>query len=991
MNHAKTTGLNFENNLPHQQAAVADILALFDGADVQAASTAEGRLKINPLLFLSPQRYRANIDRLQLQNGLQQKAFTPSESRIIDIQMETGTGKTYTYTQILFRLHQEFGVHKFVLIVPTLPIKAGTKAFLESAAARTHFSDSFGGVEVVLHEVHAFSSNKSKKAKTSVPQALLNFANADGGGREIHVLLINMGMLNSKSMEETVQESLFSGARGTAFEVLSVVKPLCIIDEPHRFAQENKTWANIEKIGAQCIFRFGATFNGKYENLIHRLTGLASFEQNLVKGVKAFVLDFQAADDVFIQYKGPSTSKAEAVFEISARHIGDQRRIQTTKKRLGKNESFAAIHSAMNHITLENFNASQAVLSTGLALGKSDKISPYDFHRSLHDGLLQHAVTEHFKLEKTLLTRPNQSGKPRIKPLTLIFIDDISGYRGEQSMLPESLKNRFEAMVNAEANRLLANETDPFYHLYLTRTLADIDGTHGGYFAVDNSDKDEAVEQEVQEILHDKEWLLSPDNLRRFVFSKWTLREGWDNPNVFQICKLRSSGSETSKLQEVGRGLRLPVNEFMQREKQEQFYLNYFVDFSEKDFVNTLKNEILVQAGVEEIAPKQLNSELIGKIRAAYPAETCRSITRKLEDEAVIDDNDGFLDNGWQRVREIYPLAFSRGSLKGKILNNGERAPTTLIRKERYQELKKLWELINRRVVLEYRVENEAAFADLLSRFFRENIIGKLGDSRAALEESVLSAYEGDLFIRKGERHVIARSYGKTLDYQEFSKKLARALSVNLGTLHQVLAALDWDCTPQQNAPAIREIHTRFKEWLLANFVSTQQIGYREIHSSVHPTAFTDNSGKLKTEIATAEIGRFHSNEPVPNSYLFEHVFYDSELERQNICRDLQAVTVFTKIPKNTIRIPVAGGGTYSPDFAYVLHNKDGRQTLSLVVETKDTREATLREAEKQKIRHAEVLFAKLTEHSDISVRFQTQFETEEITDLIQKIQDPPL
>ena len=989
MAHTKVNGLSFENNLPHQQAAVADILALFDGADIQTASTPEGRLKTNPLLFLSPKRYRANIEHLQQQNGLQQKAFRPSESRIVDIQMETGTGKTYTYTQTLFRLHQAFGVHKFVLIVPTLPIKAGTKAFLQSAAARQHFSDGFGGCEIVLHEVEALSSGKAKKGKTSVPQGLLNFANADGGGKEIHVLLINMGMLNSKSMDETVQESLFSGARGTAFEVLSAVKPLCIIDEPHRFSQENKTWANIEKIGAQYILRFGATFNQKYENLIHRLTGLKAFEQNLVKGVKAFVLDFQAADDVFIRYKGLSEAKTEAVFEISARHISDQRRIQTTTKRLGKNEGFGAIHAAMNGVSLENFNATQAVLSNGLAIGKSDKISPYDFSQSLHNSLLQQAVREHFRLERELLTRPNNDGKSRIKPLTLIFIDDIAGYRGEQSADADSLKNRFEAMVKAEAQNLLQTETDGFYHDYLTRTLAEVGATHGGYFAVDNSDKDEAVEQEINEILHDKEYLLSPDNLRRFVFSKWTLREGWDNPNVFQICKLRSSGSETSKLQEVGRGLRLPVNEFMQREKQEKepFFLNYFVDFSEKDFVGTLKNEILAQAGVEETAPKQLNSELIDHIRAAYPAETRRSITRKLEDKAVIDENDDFLEHGWQRLQEIYPLAFARGSLNSKIIDSRERAPTTLIRKERYQALQKLWELINRRVVLEYRVENEAAFADLLSRFFRENIIGKLGDSRAVLEESVLSAYEGDISIRKGERHVITQSHGKTLDYQAFSKKLAHALSVNLGTLHQVLAALDWDYAPYQNTPTIREIHTRFKEWLLANFISTQQIGYREIHSSVHPTAFTDNNGEPKAEIAGADIGRFHSNEPVPDNYLFEQVFYDSDLERENICRDLHAVTVFTKIPKNTIRIPVAGGGTYSPDFAYVLHHKNGKQTLNLVVETKDTREAALREAEKQKIRHAEMLFAKLAEHSGIEVKFKTQFEADHIAELIQKLQ----
>lgn len=974
----KSTGLNFESDLPHQKAAVADILTVFAGAEIQTASTTEARLKSNPLLYLSDKRFHANVAYLQAQNGL---AAKPSGSRIIDIQMETGTGKTYTYTQTMFRLHRDFGVHKFVLIVPTLPIKAGTKAFLTSEAARRHFADAFGCV-ITLHEVQALGNNK-KKAKTSVPQGIVEFVNADGSGKEIHVLLINTGMLNSKSMDETVQESLFFGARGTAFEVLAAVKPVCIIDEPHRFAKENSTWKKIEQIGAQYILRFGATFN-QYENQVHRLTGLEAFEQNLVKGVKAFVLDFAAADDLFIQYKGQSASKAEAVFAITARG-SNKKQTDTTQKYLGKGDDFGAIHAAMAGVTLAQFNASQAVLSTGLSLSKNDKISPYDFHRSLHDGLLQQAVKEQFKLERQLLTR-HHDGKPRIKPLTLIFIDDINGYRGESSQAPESLKNRFEAMVRHEAETLLANENDPLYREWLQTTLNDIAATHGGYFAVDNSDKDEAVEQEVQEILHDKEWLLSPDNPRRFVFSKWTLREGWDNPNVFQICKLRTSGSEVGKLQEVGRGLRLPVNEFMQREKSEQFYLNYFVDFNEKGFVQSLKNEILAQAGIDESIPKELNSEIMDKIHTAYPELTKSQISRHLEEENIIDGNYYFQNengqNGWQRLQEAYPLAFKNG-LNGKIIDSQERPPRVLIRKERYQELKNLWELINRRVVLQYRIASEDDFAQLLKGFFAERIVGKLGESRATLEETRLSAYDGEIFITHGNRHTIDQISGKTMNYKAFSQTLANVLNIKLGTLHAVLAGLNWDYSPHQNMPAVREIHTRFKEWLLAEFMSKQQIGYHEIHASVHPTAFTDATGAPKADIDSANIGRHHTSGHTPANYLFEQVFYDSDLERQNIERDLESVTVFAKIPKNTIRIPVAGGGTYSPDFAYVLHHKDGRQTLNLIVETKDAREAALRDAEKQKIKHAEKLFAKLAQNSGIEVNFKTQFEAEPITDLI--------
>ncbi|MGC8735156.1 MAG: type III restriction-modification system endonuclease, partial [bacterium] len=163
---------------------------------------------------------------------------------------------------------------------------------------------------------------------------------------------------------------------------------------------------------------------------------------------------------------------------------------------------------------------------------------------------------------------------------------------------------------------LLKNETSDFYKKYLEKTLQNISKTHGGYFSKDNIEDDEKIEQEINEILHDKQAMLDLENPRRFIFSKWTLREGWDNPNVFQICKLRSSGSEISKLQEVGRGLRLPVNEYGNRVKDEQFYLNYFVDFTESDFVEKLVNEINEKSGAisSESIPEKLDDNMIKKI-----------------------------------------------------------------------------------------------------------------------------------------------------------------------------------------------------------------------------------------------------------------------------------------------------------------------------------------------------------------------------------------
>ena len=157
----------------------------------------------------------------------------------------------------------------------------------------------------------------------------------------------------------------------------------------------------------------------------------------------------------------------------------------------------------------------------------------------------------------------------KIKPLTLFFIDNIEEYRKDDGFL----KKAFEECLKNEVENLIKTETNEFYKNYLEKTLVDISKTHGGYFAIDKSqkesDKDDDIEKQLDEILHNKQAMLSLENPRRFIFSKWTLREGWDNPNVFQICKLRSSGSDISKLQEVGRGLRLPVNEYGNRVKDD--------------------------------------------------------------------------------------------------------------------------------------------------------------------------------------------------------------------------------------------------------------------------------------------------------------------------------------------------------------------------------------------------------------------------------------
>ena len=245
---------------------------------------------------------------------------------------------------------------------------------------------------------------------------------------------------------------------------------------------------------------------------------------------------------------------------------------------------FSEIHENFGNLVIEDFERSSVILSNGITLTEGSYITPDMYATEYQEAMIRSAVKRHLETEEINFKRED-----RIKTLALFFIDDISAYRNKDGVLRRSFEKILKEEITSKIEVLEKNDK---YREYLESSLKDIAATHGGYFSEDNSSSEDSVAKEVSEILRNKKLLLSMDNPRRFIFSKWTLKEGWDNPNVFTIAKLRSSGSEISKLQEVGRGLRLPVNENGKRITEEDFTLNYIVDYTEKEFADKLIAEI---------------------------------------------------------------------------------------------------------------------------------------------------------------------------------------------------------------------------------------------------------------------------------------------------------------------------------------------------------------------------------------------------------------
>lgn len=951
-------GFNFEKNLSHQSHAVDSTIAVFENIAIFQPTEADKNY-INPSFdFTTERTYPQNIRAVQEDNGINEEI--KRNSNIIDIMMETGTGKTYTYAKTIYELNKSYGIFKFIVVVPTLSIKAGTIDFLKSDSSRDHFKEQYGKA-LHLHIVESQKNGKSKKLY--IPQAVTSFVNAGNFEKNnIQVMIINAGMINSETMQKSFDKGLYDKYT-VPFDAIGATQPFMIIDEPHKFGQGNKTWENIQKMRPQFILRYGATFQG-YENLIYKLTAVDSFNRNLVKGVIGHITEFNAGQNAIVKFI--DSDGTEASFELIE---NEKRKIVTVSKK----ENLKKVHPEMTDLEIESLNRSTVVLSNGLEMKKGDKVNPYSYAEKLQEIMIQKAIKQHFEIERELLTR-----EVKIKPITLFFIDNIDEYRNKEGYIRKTV----EQCIKAEIEELLKTKKGAFYKVYLEKSLIDLSATHAGYFSKDNTEKDEAIEKEINEILHDKQAMLDLENPRRFIFSKWTLREGWDNPNVFQICKLRSSGSEISKLQEVGRGLRLPVNEYGNRVKDEQFYLNYFVDFTERDFVDKLVSEINQKSGSISIEkyPNKLTEQMIKKICELYET-TEDELLEVLDTNNVITRTNSFMTGGFDYIKQNYSRIFE-GVNSSKVRKATDPKKKVLVRSDKYHELKDLWDKLNEKVILEYKFDNEVKFKTLFTEFLKAQKDNFTSDgiseriSKVEIKDNKAIASESEsVYNRKNSTISI-------LKYSEFLKEISKILNINIATFHQSIIDARIDINKYLNQTTLRVIKQNFNYFLMTQAFDKYSIEYKKVSNSIHPTKLTDEKGNVLKEISASDVGLLFSDEDVASTYFFEELYYDSELEKTNIKKEIQEVIVFTKIPKNSIKIPVAGGKSYSPDFAYVLKYKDGEQKLNFIVETKDVNSKdTLRDEEKFKIKHAEKFFA-----GKVKIEFRTQFSNTKIVDLIKEI-----
>ena len=940
--------------LEHQQKAIDAIVGVMEGCcDFDEKSDSS---YANPTIKLRAENVRKFVEK-----STKPSSFNLDSNNIIDIKMETGTGKTFVYTKTMYELYKNFELNKFIIFVPSLAIKEGAKNFISADYTRRYFSTFYPDIKIDLSVINAGAFNTKKRRKT-LPSELVDFLEGTRNQQgTIKCLLINDKMFTAKSMTEEYDQTLISSVSTKPLEAIKATRPVVIIDEPHRFKRDSKAFKEIKNLNPQLILRFGATFpeikidKGKskskttqkdYSNLVYDLNAFESFNQGLVKAVDAFY---------------PPESKSE---KYTVKSVSNKKLI------LSKNsKEFEILAGEQLPSNFEGGlffkGGGTKSLSNDLELDEGMKFYPEIFSTTYQEIMISQALDQHFKKERENWVRENAGENPaKIKTLSLFFIDSISSYRKEDGWL----KSTFEKLLRKKLKDAISKETNIEYKDFLEKSLENIAECHGGYFAEDAAGKgDEQIQNEVDDILRNKNRLISFKDekgkwiLRRFLFSKWTLREGWDNPNVFVIAKIRSSGSETSKLQEVGRGLRLPVDENGRRLSEEEFRLSYIVDFSESDFIEKLVKEINTDSS--KVFEGIISDNIIDELISIKYGENRREVRNRLTDEEIIDDNEKIIDSG--KLQELLP---SSDILKDKIRNNPKKSTEKVkLRKDNWEKIKQLWLEVSQRYMIKFEELSEDKIFEIAKKSIGENL----------RESEIYNKKESLISDGREIRSEVSRvDSGYTLEaihYGDFLKKISQNTNISPKIWHKAILSkknnFEKECF---NAISLANIIRDFKKIFEEEF--SQKFKYNKLDFTANTSLI--RNGEFVEEVSKSALGAFSSTEiEVDDRNLWNEICYDSvnpEMEISKI-KPAEKVLVFGKIPQRAIRIPLFTGGTTSPDFIYAIKN-DKNIEIDLFIEAKPE---NLKESDKIAIGGQEIFL------NTVKIEWQKVTSAEEVESLL--------
>lgn len=572
--------IRFDANQRYQLDAIYATADLFDGQSL-AGGSFETRLNgaaselltefgVGNELRLSEERLLKNLRGIQLRNSIQ--PTTELQGMHFSVEMETGTGKTYVYLRTIYELNKRYGFKKFIIVVPSVAIREGVQKNIE--LTREHFRDIYGHVPM---DSWVYDSRQVSR--------LRQFSSSN----QIQVLIINIDAFNKATNNVIHRENDRLSGRNP-IEFIQAAQPILILDEPQNM-ESTKARKAIRSLNPLCTLRYSATHRNIY-NLTYRLDPVRAYDLKLVKRIEVdAVLDDPDFNRPYVHLKSieAKASGITARIEVDMAAASGPKRKMVVLKGAGVDLKERTSRDIYDGYVVEEINAADGFLSfaNGVTLGLGDVLGGYT------DDVMRVQVFETVKehLEKELRVHRNLPEGQRLKVLSLFFIDRVANYTEEGGKIRKWF---------IDAYRDLAAR-----HRYSDLQLPAVEQAHNGYFAkrkgtaLDTSGRSQADDKAYSLIMRDKERLLSLEEPLRFIFSHSALREGWDNPNVFQVCTLNETKSEVKKRQEIGRGMRLPVLETGERCFDEAVNrLTVIVNESYHDFAQALQQQIQEECGV---------------------------------------------------------------------------------------------------------------------------------------------------------------------------------------------------------------------------------------------------------------------------------------------------------------------------------------------------------------------------------------------------------
>lgn len=969
----------------------------------------------NNKILLTSEDLRKNIRAVQKQNNLD---YTDKEGfQNYSVEMETGTGKTYTYIKTMYELNKAYGWSKFIVIVPSIAIREGVlKSF---QITEEHFQ------ELYKKKIRYFVYNSNNSSNIA---NINNFAEDNS----IQVMIMNYQAFNTKSKaNRRIYEELDELQSRKPIDVLKATNPILIIDEPQKMG---KTEDMLKEFNPLFILRYSATHKDKYKyNMVYRLDAVDAYNQKLVKkiNVKGIELLHNKSESTYLYLDRVEISKSDPVAYIEIETKSSTGVTKKTKKfSVGANlfelsggleeykgyviSEIDARNSSYDKVSFTNGKE----ITTGQIVGDAEE----DYMARIQ---IRETIRSHFEKEREYF-------KKGIKVLSLFFIDEVAKYK----VYDENKKahNGEYAKIFEEEYYNIFNEFYNFIDEDYKKYLDSLNGkkVHSGYFSIDkkaskglSEDEQIFIDSKIDDktdgtssdedaydlIMKDKERLLSLDEPVRFIFSHSALREGWDNPNIFQICTLKKSNSEISKRQEIGRGLRICVNSngdrMDYRELEDDFFninnLTVIASESYDSFAKALQSEIsanLSRKSYDKFEQKLfIDRELINKDGKSLPIDesVANKIYRDFMKNDYIDDNDNIthklkedIANNSISIPEImndYVEEYTKlitslfTETKIEIGNANKNNISNLKLNDNFykKEFQELWNKINVKSIYEVDFDSNELIENSIKALNEKLVISKMkvriteGEQRNNMSVSQLNS--ADSMVVGKVRNEVYDDFVPVSTKYDLIGSISNDTGLTRHTIIEILKNIRQDVFEQfkyNPEEFIRKASNLINDEKATTIIDG--ITYNKADDKYSNEIFTENNLSGKLGVNAIEVKK----------HIYDYVITDSNVEMEFAKKLEQGeVTIYAKLPNGfKIRTPF---GNYNPDWALVFDNEDIKY-IYFIAETKGSMQsAQLKGTEKGKIECARKHFKSI---SGDSVKYGVVDSYEHLIDLVTGVKE---